>query len=58
MIADADLGITRAFGAVEPGKAHPRPATYVLAPDRKVLWRHVGANASDRPSSDEILSAL
>jgi peroxiredoxin len=58
VLADTDLSITKAFGALEAGKAHPRPATFVLDGDRRVVFRHAGANAADRPPIDDILSAL
>ena len=58
ILADTDLSITRAYGAMEAGKSHPRPATFVLDADRKVVYRHVGESAADRPALDDILSAL
>ena len=58
LLADTDLSITKAYGAVEGGKAHPRPATFVLDADRKVVFRHVGTSAADRPSIDDIVAAL
>ena len=58
VLADTDLSITKAFGAMEAGKSHPRPATFVLDADRRVVYRHAGANAANRPPIDDILSAL
>lgn len=58
LIADTDLSVTKAYGTMEPGTAHPRPATFVLDEDRAVLFRHVGANAADRPSIEDVLAAL
>ena len=58
LLADTDLGVTKAYGVQEGGTSHPRPATFVLDANRKVVYRHVGASAADRPALDEILAAL
>ena len=58
MLADPDLSITRAYGVVEAGTSHPCPATFVLDENRRVVYRHVGANAADRPTIDDVLGAL
>jgi peroxiredoxin len=58
LLPDTDLVITKAYGVQEAGKPHPRPATFVLDENRKVVYRHVGTSAADRPPLDEILAAL
>ncbi|MFL2640324.1 MAG: peroxiredoxin family protein [Dehalococcoidia bacterium] len=34
------------------------PAVFIVGKDGSILWRRIGENAGDRPSSDEILSQL
>jgi peroxiredoxin len=55
---DDGLALARAYGVVEGTTPHPRPATFVLAADRTVLFAHVGRNAADRPALTDVLAAL
>lgn len=38
------------------GREIARPSTFMLDRDGRIVWRYVGARASDRPKLDEILS--
>jgi peroxiredoxin len=58
ILSDTDLAITKAFGAVENGKAHPAPMSIVLDENRKVLYAKKGKNAGDRPTTDQLLEVL
>jgi peroxiredoxin len=58
VLTDDGMSMTKAFGVREGNKAHPRPATYVLDADRKVLFAHVGASAGDRPRVDAVIEAI
>ena len=52
------MSMTKAFGVREGNKAHPRPATFVLDADRKILFAHAGAHAGDRPQLDAVIEAI
>lgn len=58
ILSDANLTITRAYGAVENGKQHPAPMTLVLDANRKVLYAKKGKNPGDRPTIAQILETL
>lgn len=58
VLSDANLTITRAYGAVETGKQHPAPMTLVLDANRKVLYAKKGMNPGDRPTIAQILETL
>lgn len=57
IVSDADLAVTKAYGVVEDGKEHPRPASFVLDANRKVLFAHDGRNPADRPTIQDLLDA-
>lgn len=58
MLTDDGMSMTKAFGVREGNKAHPRPATFVLDADRKILFAHAGAHAGDRPQLDAVIEAI
>ena len=62
ILSDPDLAVIRAFGIFhedEPkGRMLPYPATYLIARDGTVLWRHIGRETRDRPKPHEMLAAL
>ena len=58
VLADAGRAATDAYGVREAGTDHPRPATFVLDADHRVVYAHVGANAGDRPAWQAIVEAV
>ena len=56
MISDTSLEIINGYGVREAGKG-ARPAVYVI--DRgPVVFARVGANAADRPTTEQILKGI
>ena len=58
MRTDEGLDITRSFGVRQKGKEVALPATYVLDPNRKILFAEVGISPKGRPESEKILKVL
>jgi peroxiredoxin len=59
VLADASGEVVRRYGLydlLDDGVS--APATFIVGPDRTILWRQVGRDISDRPSADQILSQL
>ncbi|CAN5828597.1 hypothetical protein BH23GEM3_BH23GEM3_21930 [soil metagenome] len=57
-IVSVDSATLRQWGAADPDRPLPLPASYVLDGRGIVLFRHVGRNAGDRASDLELLAAL
>ena len=60
LLVDEDAAVIRDYDVYHEneskGREIARPSTFVLGPDGEVVWKYVGARASDRPKLDEILS--
>ena len=58
VVSDKDLAISEAYGVRQEGKDSPLPATFVIGPDRKILFVKVGDEIPDRPTLEQILAPL
>jgi peroxiredoxin len=59
MLADPEHRVAEAYGVYNlMGDALAAPAVFVIDADGHILWRHIGQNASDRPSVATILEQL
>ena len=62
LLTDRDTSVIRAYGVFHEneskGRDIARPSTFVLDGEGVVVWRYVGARASDRPKLDEILDRV
>lgn len=56
MLLDPDLDVAKAYG-IAAGKV-PHPTVVIVAPDGTVTYWRVDEDFSQRPSPDELLSAL
>ena len=64
LLSDPDHGIIDAYGLLDPAyekeKVYgiPHPAVYVIDKQGKVVWAKVESNYRERPTNQEIRSAL
>jgi peroxiredoxin len=59
VLADPDHRASEAYGVYNLlGDGYAAPAVFVIEPDRRVAWRYVGQNRSDRPSLQSVLDRL
>jgi peroxiredoxin len=59
MLADAEHRVAEAYGVYDLlGDGLAAPAVFVVAPDRRIAWSHVGQSASDRAAASMILEHL
>lgn len=56
--SDPTLEVAEAYGVRQQGSDLALPATYVLGPDRKVLFAHVARNPVDRLATARLLEVL
>ena len=58
ILLDPDAKTTKAFGVFNPQERLAFPATFVVGPDRRVLYRYVGKDLHDRPPFDRVMEVL
>lgn len=58
VVADRNLQVAAAFGVRQADEEAPLPATFVLDAKGKVVWRMVAGEIPERPTIEELLSAL
>ena len=62
VLFDENRSVTHAYGVYHRLSVDAiniaRPATFVVGPDGKISWIAVSPNQNERPSTEEILSAL
>jgi peroxiredoxin len=59
ILADPTESTARQYGVFDllnDGVA--APATFIVAKDGSIAWRHVASNVADRPTAEEILQEL
>ena len=56
--SDPELALAEAFGVRQQGSDLELPSTFVLGPDRKVLFTHVARNPVDRLATARLLEVL
>ncbi|MEX2583007.1 MAG: peroxiredoxin family protein [Gemmatimonadota bacterium] len=57
-VVSVDSSTFETWGAMEPERPVPLPATYVIDEAGVVHFRHIGRNASDRTTDAEVVSVL
>ena len=62
VLVDEGAQVIRRYGIFHEneskGREIARPSTFVLDPDGEVVYRYVGARASDRPKLPDVLEAV
>lgn len=62
VLSDPDHTVIDAYAGLEEslrqGLAIGRPATYVLDPDGRITWAHIGEDFADRPLVEEVMDRL
>ena len=53
--SDPDMTAIIAYGLAMEGRDISVPATFIIAPDRRILHRYVGEDMTDRPNLLEIV---
>jgi peroxiredoxin len=58
LLVDDGAEVAAAYGVRMRGESLAIPAVFVVTPDRKIAWRHVGENVPDRPTPQVVLEAV
>jgi peroxiredoxin len=58
LLRDEGLAVAVGYGVAMEGRDIPVPATFVVAPDRRLLFAHVGETMTDLPASLEVLGVV
>ncbi len=62
LLSDSERHTIRDYGVFhddEPkGRLISRPATFVLDPAGRIVYRYVGENYADRPETDKVMAAI
>lgn len=58
LYGDPQLTVIEQWGVAEPGAGVAKPSTFIVEPGGAITFRKVGATMNDRPTTDEVLTAL
>ena len=59
ILADSDHNVTEAYNIYNLfGDELADPSVFIINPDGKIIWQHIGESQSDRRSSSEILEQV
>jgi peroxiredoxin len=58
LYGDPQLTVIGEWGVAETKANVAKPATFIVEPGGSITFRKVGADMNDRPSTDEVLTAL
>jgi peroxiredoxin len=58
LLVDPDLRVIEPWGLRQDGLKIAVPATFVLRPDGRIVWRHIGTTPWDRATGRQVLGAL
>lgn len=58
LLADPEVVVATAYGVAMKQDDIAIPATFVVLPDRRIAWSHVGETPSDRPTNEQLLEQL
>ncbi len=59
VLADPDGKTTRGYGIYNLlGDKVAAPSVFVVSRDRRVRWNYIGDSVADRPTPEQVLSAL
>lgn len=54
LLSDPNLKVALGYGVAMKGEDIAVPAVFIVHPDRRIVWKHVGESITDRPSDQEI----
>lgn len=58
LLADDGGAVANAYGVLMAREAIAIPSVFVIAPDGRITWRHVGETVPDRPTPEVVLAEL
>ena len=58
LLSDPDLQVAMQWGVAMEGRDIAVPATFIVAPGGRIMWREVGENMVDRPTARRLLWQL
>lgn len=58
LLSDADVAVAERYGVAMKGEDIAVPSIFVVLPDRRIYWRHVGESAMDRPPERRVLEEI
>lgn len=58
LLHDENADLAAAYGVRMRGESMAIPSVFVVTQDGVIVWRHVGENVPDRPTSEEVLDAV
>lgn len=58
LLHDEGVAVAEAYGVAMEGQDIAVPATLVVMPDRRIFWKYVGENPSDRPPDELVFEEL
>lgn len=56
LLRDQDLKVASAYGVAMEGRDIAVPSTFVVRKDRTIVWKRVGENMADRPTTADVLT--
>jgi peroxiredoxin len=58
ILSDVYKNFIRQYGVLHPTEGIARPSMFVVNKEGKIVWRYVGADATDRPPIATVLQQL
>jgi peroxiredoxin len=58
LYGDPELAVIQQWGVADAAAGVAKPSTFIVEPGGSITFRKVGANMNDRPSTEEVLTAL
>lgn len=58
ILSDSSRNYIRQYNVLHPQEGIARPSLFLVNKEGKIVWKHVGMDAADRPSITEILQQL
>ena len=55
LLSDPEMKIISAYGVAMDGEDIAVPATFIIDQERRIRWKYVGENMTDRPDSRGLL---
>ncbi len=54
LLSDEQLKVATDYGVAMKGQDIAVPAAFIILPDRRIFWKHVGESVTDRPYPEEL----
>jgi peroxiredoxin len=58
LLSDADLRVALNYGVAMKGEDIAVPSVFIVLPDRRIFWKHVGESVADRPSDQDLIAKV